>query len=48
MSRKVTKNALIREDQKEYLDETAINFSKFVRIKLDERMKEDGYEPEKE
>ena len=48
MSEIVTKNVGIREDQKEYLEDTAINFSKFVRMVLDDRMKEDGYTPEKE
>lgn len=42
----VRKHASIREDQQEYLEETALNFSKFVRMKLDQRMEEDGFETE--
>jgi len=32
------KNIKIREDQEEFLEDSALNFSEFVRQKLDERM----------
>lgn len=35
----------LREDQREYLDKTPLNFSKFVRMKVDEKMREDGVTP---
>jgi len=39
MSEKLTrKNIKIREDQDEFLQDSSLNFSKFVRNKLDERM----------
>lgn len=34
----------IHEYQEEYLDEVAINLSKFVRNSIDERMEEDGFD----
>ncbi len=34
----ITTSAKIRDDQKAYLEENSINFSKFVRKKIDEAM----------
>lgn len=38
MSQKVNRNITISEEQDEWLKDSALNFSKFVREKLQERM----------
>lgn len=43
---KVQKTISIKEKHGEYLEKTDMNFSRFVRLKLDERMKEDGFDVE--
>ncbi|HUT07082.1 MAG TPA: hypothetical protein VMW74_10415 [Nitrosopumilaceae archaeon] len=40
----ITTSVKIRPDQKDYLEEGAICFSKFVRKKIDEEMKINNYE----
>lgn len=39
------KHVTLRQDQIEYLEETPLNFSKFVRQKVDQEMREDGKTP---
>jgi hypothetical protein len=43
---KVQKTISIKEEQGEYLEKTDMNFSRFVRQKLNQRMKEDGFDVE--
>jgi hypothetical protein len=37
----------LREDQREYIDQVDLEFSTWLRDKLDERMKDDGFEVDK-
>lgn len=43
---KVQKTVSVEERQANYLAQTDMNFSKFIRDKLEERMKEDGFDVE--